>query len=372
MLSTITLFLVYFYSLLLFILTLGVIKLHNCNKKQPYKDISVIVAARNEQNNISNLIESIINQDYPQDKYELIIIDDRSTDKTVQVVSSYHNDIIKLVSIPEKQTSNSSGQKTFPNGKKKALAKGIWTAKHDILAFTDADCLPHTTWLKEINNHFTDQTDFVAGYSPLFINNNNLFIKLKNFERITIFAVSAGSIGWNYGMTCTGRNIAYRKSLYNRSGGFEGIEQIPSGDDDLMLQKMTPWIRKMNFMFNKESFVKSYDKKNFKEQLDQETRRASKWKYYPLPIKIITALVFTYYLNLLYLLIQLVAGNISLSFFLAIIIAKIIAELVLIFTFLVRIKQVNYIVFFLLAELFYIPYFLFFAVKGSIGKYKWK
>ncbi len=167
-------------------------------------------------------------------------------------------------------------------GKKNALNEAIKLAKYDILAFTDADCLPSPFWLQEINSHFTDETEFVAGYAPLLVKPKWLST-LKNLERSSIFALTAGSFGWNWAVTCTARNMAYRKELFKKKNGFQGIGHLRSGDDDLMLQKLAP--KKMRFMFSEKSFVPSDDKKNIKEQVNLETRRASKWNYYPISIK---------------------------------------------------------------------------------------
>jgi poly-beta-1,6-N-acetyl-D-glucosamine synthase len=375
--TEISLLLTLFYASLLTALTIGIFRLTTpesigCKPKEDegsaqnaaLQGISIIVAARNEEENIPTLLALLSKQNYPSDRYEVIISSDRSEDDTEKSVSEFalNHDNFRILSINLDQDG----------GKKRALASGIDAARFELLAFTDADCLPHQNWLQEINSHFCEDIDFIAGYSPLVPDKDNLIAKLKNLERISIFAVSAGSIGWNYGLTCVARNMAYRKTLYNRVDGFKGIEHIPSGDDDLMLQRMSPFIRKMTFMFSKDSFVPANEKKDISGQINLETRRASKWKLYPSPIKIMTGLVFLFYLSLLWLLALTLTGHLDLRVFLAVVVVKMWAEFLLLFVFCVRIKSYKLLPLFPLAELLHLPYFIFFALKGTFGGYKWK
>lgn len=353
-----------YYLLILILLSFGIWKLKKPVSASSPQGISVIIAARNEEENIRTLLQILLSQNYPRSHYEIIITDDRSCDRTAQTVEEFRIQAknIQILSIPQDQ----------PGGKKRALALGISQAKFPLLAFTDADCLPSKEWLAEINRYFTGSIDFVAGYSPLLSKKDNLTLRLKNLERVAIFAISAGGMGWNLGLTCTARNMAYRKSIYENVNGFSGLEAIPSGDDDLMLQHLSRHTRAMSFMFSQNSIVPSNDNKDLGGQIDQETRRASKWRYYPPYIMMGTALVFVYYLLLFVALVLLLMGNLSLYQFLSLILLKIIAELMIITTFLSKIQAMHYLLHYPLAFLLHLPYFLFFALKGTFGKYQWK
>ena len=358
------LFLSYFYLLLLFLITVGLFRFDSIQDKVAYQQISVIVAARNEQENIANIIEALAKQDYPLDKYEIIVVDDRSEDLTSKIVKEYITKLqnLQLEGIPV-------GTK---GGKKRALDLGIKRAKYPLLAFTDADCLPGRKWLSEINRHFTEKVDVVVGYSPLLSKQNRHLIRLKNLERISIFAVSAGTLGWNYGATCTGRNFAYRKEVFEKVGGFKGLEEIPSGDDDLMLQRIGRKARKMNFMFNQDSIVPSVDEKDLKGQINLETRRASKWKYYPPAIKIGTAVVLLYYAIMMILLVYSILGWLGWYNFLILLAIKSFAELLLLLSFTLKIKKTEYLLYYPIALIIHVPYFVFFGLKGTFGRYKWR
>ncbi len=362
--TEILLILTYIYVIVICGFALGVffIKVGN-NPKNHF--ISVIVAARNEENFLEKLLEILINQNYQN--YEVIISNDRSTDSTQEIIEEFSkkSSILKFITI-EKESEKFVG-------KKNALNEAIKISSGEILAFTDADCLPSKNWLKEINRMYENDVDIVAGYSPLISQKNNSFLnKIKNLERSSVFAVTAGSFFWHWGITCTARNFSYRKSIFEKVNGFSSISHIRSGDDDLMLQKISKFSKKMKFMFSPDSFVPSYDKEDFKSQISLEVRRGSKWKYYTLPIKILSLTIMIYYLFLLYFLIIGLSNPIFLKLFIYSFVAKTLSEFLILFTFLLRIGKLEQLSVFIFAELFYIPYFIFFGLKGTFGKYKWK
>lgn len=339
-------------------------KLRN-KQENKFQKISIIIAARNEENNLPNLLDCLKEINYPQDKFEIIISNDRSTDRTKEILQDALLDFsnLKIVDV-EIQSEDLIG-------KKGALDRAIKLANFEILAFTDADCIIPRNWLRAIDQYFTDDVDFLAGYSPLSINSKFLGL-LKNLERASIFAVTAGSFGIKWAITCTARNMAYRKSVFNKIDGFKGIGHIRSGDDDLMVQKMSSNIRAYNFMFTHDSIVPSLDKSDLKTQMNLESRRASKWKYYPTSIKLLSLFVFVFYMFFIFSCGLFVIGNIPLTSLLLLLIIKILPEFMLLFIFLCKTRHLRYLIIFPLAELLYIPYFIFFGIKGTFGKYKWK
>ena len=361
-------FIIYIFAILYFTIIfsffIGIVFLEN-SKNTRKNNISVIIAARNEEKHLPNLLNSLIAQNYPKENYEIIIVDDRSEDNTVGIIREYKS---KNRNITLLQVKNESKHLL---GKKGALDAGIRAAKHDILAFTDADCVPTNNWLKQINNHFTDDTDIVAGYS--YVHYKNSFFKfLKNLERSSLFAVIAGSFGWNWGITITAGNMAYRKELYNKVDGFGDIGKIKSGDDVLMIQKMGKIARRMKFMFHSESIVNTCRDETTNSQIQQETRRGSKWQHYTFPVKIMTLFIFIYYLIFSFSFFGFLLAKLSLTFFIIIFILKILPEFLLLILFLARMKRLKLMWIFPIAELIYIPYFVLFGLKGTFGKYKWK
>ncbi|RLC45204.1 MAG: hypothetical protein DRH57_08435 [Candidatus Cloacimonadota bacterium] len=359
-----------YYSFLFFIL-LGLLRLQNYRQNK-YHSISVIVSARNEEKNLIPLINHLSNQNYPSTKYEIIIVNDRSSDNTETILKKYSQNLdnLRYVSIIEQEGNLV--------GKKNALDKAIAIANGEIIAFTDADCRPTANWLSAINRQFIDKVDVVVGYSPLVSHKNKhllseILFAIKRLERLSIFAISAGTIGWNWGVTCTARNFAYRKSVYNDIGGFSGIGHILSGDDDLMLQKISKSKRyNLHFVVDKDSYVPSIEDKSKYEQYQQEKRRASKWRYYPISIKLITSIIFVFYILIIYTFILIFTNDFSWILWLKLIVLKICLEFILMAKIALSLKETKRLWIFPLCEIFYIPYFLSFAILGTLKGYKWK
>jgi glycosyltransferase involved in cell wall biosynthesis len=361
-----------FYAAFLLFVTLGTFQLYRPQEEKPeqFRYISVIVAARNEEENISSLLESIIQQDYPKAKYEIIVVSDRSTDKTDAIIEEYakENENIRYLRIDREEKNLV--------GKKNALTQAIKGAQGEILLFTDADCIPGKNWILEMNRQFSRGFDVVVGYSPLLLPKEKFWQRLmhalKELERLSIFAVSAGTIGWNWGVTATGRNFAYGRKVFSEVNGFEGIGTIPSGDDDLFLQKVSKAKKyKLTFSLGDDSFVPSLERKGLGDQYNQEKRRASKWKFYPSSIKIFSGLIFLFYLGLFVSFILAICSLFPWNTFLAIFLAKVLVDFIVVWRGAVMFKEKKLLAVFPLAELAYIPYFLFFAIAGTLTKYRW-
>ncbi|MDP8220380.1 MAG: glycosyltransferase [Candidatus Stygibacter frigidus] len=352
------------YTLILLSFVFGISSLTHLRDKY-FKQISVIIAARNEEKHLPALLKAIAKQEYPTNSFQVIIVDDRSVDNTWQILS---NEIKKYDWLQIFRVTEENPELV---GKKGALKLGITKAKYEILAFTDADCLPGRKWLKEINALMTAETDFLCGYSPL-IGTGRFVGLLKNLERSSIFAVIAGSFGLGWDITSVARNQVYRKSNFMKINGFAGIGKQRSGDDDLLLQKMSPVIRKRNFIFEPLASVESFDKPNMQEQIHLETRRSSKWKLYPLPIQLLTLFVLVFYLIIACAFILTIFGNLSWLQFIFLNLPKILGEFILLDVFLTRTGQLKQLIVFPIAEILYIPYYVYFGLRGTFGTYKWK
>ncbi len=275
-------FAIFFYSLLLIFyiivhgaLLLGIhrLKKNDCRaSSQPF--VSVIVAARNEEATIGKLLECLAQQTYSNK--EIILVDDRSTDTTAEIIESYKKKIpslacLHIASLPD----------DFP-AKKNALRAAIQQSRGDILCFTDADCFPPPHWIEELAAGFKDDVGLVAGYSPYVVEApfNKLLQRFIAYEELRGGIWAAGSIGLNRGWLCTGRSLAYRRSVYDEVGGFEKIKMSVSGDDDMFLQlvrRETKW--NISYVLLPESFVPTLPPKTFRQFINQRKRHFSTGKY---------------------------------------------------------------------------------------------
>lgn len=359
------------YAAILLFILVGTYFRRISGKNREEKFFSVIVAARNEEQFLPVLLKKLKKQNYPDSRYEAIIVSDRSTDKTDELIKNYAGeyDNFHYLRIDKK------GEKLV--GKKNALSTGIEKAKGEILLFTDADCSPRENWIRSMNRAFTPDIDFIAGYSPLITTKKGIFNKylmgLKNLERLSIFTVAAGALGWNWGVTAAARNMAYRKRVYEEVNGFEGIGKIPSGDDDLFLQKVSKTGEyKLAFNYDPDSYVPSYEQMSSRSQIEQEKRRGSKWKYYPFKIKLMSALVFCFYAFLLFTFFLALAGSFSWNVFLTVFLLKWFVEFFFLLRGALEFRSLNLMIYFPIAEIFHIPYFIIFGLLGTFADYSWK
>ncbi len=273
---------------------IGLLKLKSGNFLNEYY-ISVVVAARNEEKNIGSCIESLIAQDYPTEKYEIIIVNDRSEDSTTEIIQSYIGKKGNLRKIDVQEVEEGVSPK------KNALQKGIDGSTGEIILLTDADCAPPSKWIREMVKYFENDVGLVAGFSPLKVRGNKtgIFIDFLYTDALALAVSSAGWMGIGRGLTCAGRNLAYRKKLFDEVGGFEKIKHYISGDDDLLMHlasKETDW--KFRYALGEDVIVPTFVDTGFGMYVNQRTRHASKYKFYPAGVKAAAAIVFLFYFSI--------------------------------------------------------------------------
>jgi biofilm PGA synthesis N-glycosyltransferase PgaC len=362
-----------FYLLVHIGLIVGIRKLDDSiGNEQPF--VSIIVAARNEEKNICQLLQCLTHQTYSH--YEIIIINDRSTDKTARLVADFQKDCSTITCI------DITGLQDDMPAKKNALRAGIEASKGEILCFTDADCFPTTNWIEELVKSFKPTVGLVAGYSPYRIPNsqiskaaffNKLFFNFIGYEEFRAAIWAAGSIGWNIGWLCTGRNLAYRRKVYDEVNGFEKIKMSISGDDDLFLQlvrRQTDW--KINYIKTQESFVPTVPPMTFWSFINQRKRHFSAAKFFTVPMMLF---FFFYHSSNLLLLVSpfLFFMNIlSLSMVIAVFCSKLLSDIVL-FKYSYRIFDAsNFRYSFIPMEVLYILYNSLIGPLGFFRKFAWK
>jgi len=196
---------------------------------------------------------------------------------------------------------------------------------------------------------------------------------LKKLERLAMFTLSDGSIGWNWGITATGRNFAYKKNVFESIGGYEGIGHIPSGDDDLFLQKISKsHSYKLGFATHPGSFVPSIEQKSGSQTFQQEKRRGSKWRYYPALIKSVSLLAFIYLFLILITFVLALAGVLTWRLFLIVFLVKSLSDFLILLRGATIFREYISLLIFPFVEVLYAPYFVIFGLLGTFSKYKWK
>lgn len=254
---------------------------------QPFKNIpiSIIVCAKNEEENLSKLIPELLLQEYPE--FEIVLINDGSTDKTLEIMESFRTlkSNIKIVNVKSNEA--------FWGNKKYALTLGIKASSYDFLLFTDADCIPNSNqWIKIMASHFSNKTSIIIGYGSYKKQAGSLLNKLIRFETLltAIQYFSYAKIKIPY--MAVGRNLAYRKELFYGVNGFISHLKVKSGDDDLFINEVATHVN-TDICFSKKSFTTSEPKKTLKAWFDQKRRHISTVKYYKFHHKIMLSIFYT-------------------------------------------------------------------------------
>jgi len=240
------------------------------------RKVSVVIAVRNEEKNISFLLTSLVNQSYPDDLYEIIIANDGSTDRTSEIVNEFSNkwSNIKLLEVKDRDKAISP--------KKNALQQAIDAANGEIIVSTDADCLAGKYWIESMVANFEDDVSMVAGLSKTKLEKwerSSLVRKFEHFDFLSMFFAAAGSISSGKYFSCSGQNIAYRKNAFEQVGKFEKIKHLISGDDMNLMQLFRKDGMKVKFAFSKHSYMQTKPVQNLKQFLNQRSRWASNTKW---------------------------------------------------------------------------------------------
>lgn len=232
---------------------------------------SIVICARNEDDNLMEFLPRILEQDYPQ--FEVVVVNDCSFDNTGDVLKEFasRHANLRIVTIKEDEY--------YSHGKKVALMMGIKGASNEHLLLTDADCKPNSKdWLKNMMAHFSGETEIVLGYGA-YEKQKGFLNKMIRFDTFVIalqylsFAIARRTY------MGTGRNLAYKKSLFFKLKGFASHYHVESGDDDLFVNEAA---NKKNAQveLSIESHTVSKVKKSFKAWFRQKRRHVTTFKHY--------------------------------------------------------------------------------------------
>lgn len=262
------------YCLLLVVMLYGWLRI----RRQPMPvrhgvvpGISVVVAVRNEEANIQALIQSLSTVVYPEEKYEVILVSDHSSDSTVNIAQALIGNFpnMRLVELP-------AGKE----GKKEALALGIQHARFDVIATTDADCRFSKNWLQCISYYFEDPRSKMVSGAVKLTTDGSFLSRLQGAEFISLVGSGAAAIGLGHPVMCNGANLAFRKDAFYEVQGYADNVHIASGDDEFLMRKIfrryPDGIRFLNFY---EAVVSTHPQNTAAGFFHQRLRWAGKWRH---------------------------------------------------------------------------------------------
>lgn len=343
-------------------------KNHDITNFHPF--ISIIIAVRNEEKNISRLLECISRQSIAKDQFELIIVDDHSDDNTRKIIEKSMDSASFNCSL-----INSDWQENQDfSPKKYALTKGVQASKGEILVMTDGDCWFGKNWLKSMVSPFYHENIMLVSGPVVLKGGKGIFSKIQTFEFSSLSGSGAAMIELNYPLMCNGANLAIRKSAFLNVKGYADNAEETSGDDVFLMQK----IHKANknaikFMKSSAAIVNTPPQPTISSLINQRRRWASKWDKYLLIFSwALPVFLFIHYISLLAVIILLIYDftiywKISAFLLIKFILDYLFLKKVMNFY---KLQVDNWI--FLVSELLYPFYALFLGIAVHFGDYTWK
>ncbi len=332
---------------------------------------SVIIPARNEEAVIVKCLQTILQQNYPSDFFEVIVVDDHSTDKTSDIIKKlqlqYSNlHLLDLATALQGQNINSY--------KKKGIETAIAQSKYEWVVTTDADCFVHENWLYNLNDFILRKNSVFVAAPVMFTNEKNFISLFQIADFISLQGITAASVSAGIHSMCNGANLAYEKAAFYKVNGFKGIDNIASGDDMLLMHKIKKaFPNKLGYLFHKDSIVYTLPMPDWKSFFNQRIRWASKANNYD-DKTIFTVLLLVYIFNLFIFILPLLSFfNIQfLLLYVAIILLKSLVEL----SFMISVADFfgykKLMRWFIFLQPIHVFYTVIAGWLGIFGSYNWK
>lgn len=338
--------------------------------------ISVVIPARNEEKNIGFCLESVMAQNYPKEYFEVLVVDDHSSDATAAVASSFGEDRIRVLSLQDY-----SGEAPMNSYKKMAIEIAIGQARGSLMVTTDADCVAGPRWLETIASFYESSAPVFIAAPVVFSKGTSkegifsrLFKIFQSLDFIGLQEITGASVDRKFHYMCNGANLAYEKKVFYEVGGFKGIDEIASGDDMLLLHKIQKrYPDRIGFLKSRDAIVETAPAEGFLEFLHQRIRWASKADRYT--DKTITGVLLLVYLLNVWLLILAVS-----AFFISgvgyllvgVLLAKSVAECFFLWPGARFFHRVTLLWWLLPLQPFHVIYTVVAGWLGKFGKYQWK
>jgi poly-beta-1,6-N-acetyl-D-glucosamine synthase len=324
--------------------------------------VSVMIAIRNEESNILTLLQSLTAQSYPQKLFEIIIINDHSTDRSLDIIKSFNLPGLKIINLPENK-----------NGKKAALLEGSLIANGELIITTDADCIPGTEWIKTIVSYYQAFHPKMIVAPVILKPASSFFFKFQELEFLSLQGSTAGAIAINRPIMCNGANLAFTKECLPIIQDTYRNTKSASGDDIfalLAVNKQFPG--QIQYLKSKNAAIITSPVLPLKKFFSQRKRWTAKARFYSNSFLISTAFIVLIINLLLFILCIEAIFSYKWSLFLSLFIMKSLVD----FPFLLNISgffaSKKLMRWFLVFQSFYFLYISFTFVLSLFGGYTWK
>jgi cellulose synthase/poly-beta-1,6-N-acetylglucosamine synthase-like glycosyltransferase len=335
--------------------------------------ISVIIPARNEEENIVSCLDSLARQTYPKDLYEVILVDDHSTDRTAIAATTRAAEL--ALSINYIPLANQPRPENKTAHKKWAISTGIDAAGGDLIVTTDADCTANPEWLSTIASFYEDKgAKFIAAPVRIAGGRTSFLSVFQTLDFLTLQGITGAAVFKRFHSMCNGANLAYERKAFYEVDGFKGIDAIPSGDDMLLMHKIfLKYPQQVFFLKHRFAIVTTKPETRWPGFLNQRIRWASKADSYD-DRRIFWVLLLVYIVNLLFvgLLIAACWNSWWLWILLLLLVVKTIVEYPFVRSVATFFQQQRLMPYFALLQPFHILYTIVVGWLGKFGSYRWK
>ncbi len=330
--------------------------------------ITVIIPVRNEAENILFLLEDLDRQTLPVAHFEVLVMDDSSTDNTAAIVHAFAQNSkaqVKLIPLPDERTSAP---------KKRAIETAISHARGNLIVTTDGDCRAQAGWLHAIASCYLHTGAKLISSPVTFTDETNLTDHLQTVEFASLIGSGAASMSAGYPSMCNGANLSYEKAAFLEVSGYDGVRHIASGDDEFLMHKIAArHPGAVHFLRHRDAIIRTAPHRSWASFYRQRKRWASKWKHYQSKTPLVLA-VYIFASNFSVLLAGGLAwaGAISTPAFFGMLALKCIPEWFFLGSILGFLQKRRSLAFIPVTQVFYPLYVCFFGLAAQKGQYEWK
>ncbi|WP_292947986.1 glycosyltransferase [Olleya sp. UBA1516] len=267
----------YLFLIGFFVLGFDKVKQFRLQDITPKTTFTVIIPFRNEAENLPELLDSLLNLNYPKHLFEVVLVNDDSEDDSVKTIKNQlsHSQTTQYnIKIIDNQRKTNSP-------KKDAITSAIKQAKHQWIITTDADCIVPIYWLDSFDNFIQSHTVKMIAGPVCYNQNKGLLNYFETLDFLSLIGATIGGFGINKPFLCNGANLAYQKQFFKQLNGFEGNTNIASGDDIFLMEKAVKTDNQsILYLKNNQAIVTTKPQSNLKNLISQRVRWASKTSNY--------------------------------------------------------------------------------------------
>lgn len=365
---SITISLIYSILILAFVKGFHSLKVFTYENATEKSAFSIVIPFRNEVENLPLLLRSISQFNYPVNKFEILFVDDDSNDASVQLIKNFKNEHTRL------NIKIINNKKKSDSPKKDAIETAIIESKFDWILTTDADCMPPEKWLRTMDQFIQIENPKMIVAPVTYEEDKTFLSKFQILDFLSLQGATMAGFGIQKPFLCNGANLCYQKKCFEEIDGFSGNNNIASGDDIFMLEKMIEFYPdKIKYLKSNDALMITKAQQNISNLLEQRIRWASKTSSYKNSFgKLVGLIIFFMNLYLIILLFLVLGNYITWHHIGFIFILKFNLDILLLYPTALFFKQQKILSSYVFSSILYPFFCVTVVILSLIKKYEWK